>query len=78
MQCCYVKLYRYKLVSVNSHANAYNLFLLAILKYRISASIDDVNLWLQALAELFVANLSVVVLIKLQHPLIDLMLILQD
>ena len=50
----------------------YNLFLLASLKYRISASVDDFNLRLKALAELLVAHLPVVILIKLQHPLIDL------
>ena len=50
----------------------YNLFLLASLKYRISASVDDFNLRLKALAELLVAHLPVVILVKLQHPLIDL------
>ena len=42
------------------------------MKYRISASVDDFNLRLKALAELLVAHLPVVILVKLQHPLIDL------
>ena len=50
----------------------YNLFLLASLKYRISASVDDFNLRLKALAELLVTDLPIVILVKLQHPLIDL------
>ena len=42
------------------------------MKYRISASVDDFNLRLKALAELLVTDLPVVILVKLQHPLIDL------
>ena len=50
-----------------------NIYFVSILKYRISASVDNIYLFLETLAELFEADLPVIVHIKLQHPLIYLM-----